>query len=205
MMKRVRWSSQGRSHGMTPNSFIVWRETYSALQHVNLERKSRNSKWWEENLIPQLIQEDPIFLILEGRLTYICQISLWNRKTKAVHGQRGFFIPYAVPWEDPKFAQFSDCNLLSSDFCFSAKKRNKKHCMLRWDILSSHGKPQIPLLWGRRLTHCFSLNHWKWKRKAMHDERSLSSKSWHRQSPLLLIWEGALTQFCHVLLCKRYQ
>ena len=144
MMKRVRWSSQGRSHGMTPNSFIVWRETYSALQHVNLERKSRNSKWWEENLIPQLIQEDPIFLILEGRLTYICQISLWNRKTKAVHGQRGFFIPYAVPWEDPKFAQFSDCDLLSSDFRFSAKKETKSTAC--WGGTSCHPMENLKFL-----------------------------------------------------------
>ena len=32
---------------------------------------------------------------------------------------------------------------------------------MRWDSLSSHGLPHIPLVWGQRLTHCFSLFCWK--------------------------------------------
>ena len=35
---------------------------------------------------------------------------------------------------------------------------------MRWDSLASHGKPQIPLVWGRRLTQFFSLFHWKRKK-----------------------------------------
>jgi len=66
MMKGVRWSSHGWSHGKTPNSFSLGRETYSDLQHVNLQRKSRVNAWWEEHLIPQLPQEDPSVFILIG-------------------------------------------------------------------------------------------------------------------------------------------
>ena len=89
-------------------------------------------------------RKTPTILIWEGRLTRLLMALLWQRRRKAVHGQRGFFIPYAGLWEDPTFPHFSDCNLLSSDFCFSAK-RKKKHLMRRWHSLSSHGEPI--LLW----------------------------------------------------------
>jgi len=66
-----------------------------------------------------------MFLICEGRLTCHFILFLWKRKRRAVHGQRGSFIPYAVPWKDPKFAPFTECSLLISEFRMSVKKKKK--------------------------------------------------------------------------------
>ena len=82
-------------------------------------------------------RKTPTLLIWEGRLTHLLMAPLWQRRRKAVHGQRGFFMPYAVPWKDPPFPQFSGCNLLSSDFCFSDSlacchgNGKEKQCVMR--------------------------------------------------------------------------
>jgi len=91
-----------------------------------------------------------------GRLTHILKVSVWNRKRKAVHGQRGFFIPYAGLWEDPTFLQFSDCNLRNCECCFSAKRTEKTghdevaQLVIPWET-------RISLVGERRLTQFFSL------------------------------------------------
>lgn len=68
----------------------------------------------------------PVFLIWEGRLTQIFILFLWKRQKSSAWSEGIFSSQYAVPWEDPKFPQFCDCNLLSSDFRFSGEKKKKK-------------------------------------------------------------------------------
>ena len=50
-----------------------------------------------------------------------------GKERKAVHGQRGYFIPYTIAWEGPIFSQFIDYNLLSADFHLSAKKEEENN------------------------------------------------------------------------------
>ena len=67
MMRRMRLPSHGCFYVKTPNSFSAGKETYSDLQHANLQRRSSVNAWWEEHLIPQLTKQDPnVFLYGNG-------------------------------------------------------------------------------------------------------------------------------------------
>lgn len=56
----------------------------------------------------------------------------------------------------------------------SLQKRKKKHHMMRWDSLSSHGKPHFPLVQVWRLTQFFCLFLWKEKINAWWGEHLIS-------------------------------
>ena len=149
-MRRVGWWSHGWSHGKTVSSFCVGRETYSVFQHLNLQKKIRKSTWWEEHLIPQLTQQDPNVFIYQGlgdsHIFWKCLSGIEGEKQCMVRGDFSSHT-YTVPWEDPTFPQFSDCNLLRSKLQCSAKKKiQKNHHMMMRDSLSSHGRPHISLL-----------------------------------------------------------
>ena len=141
MMRRVRWSSHGWSHGKTPNSFTVGRETYSDLQRQNLQRKSRNSAWWEEHLIPQLTKQDPnVFLYGNGdspNFSY-CFPGKEREKECMVGGDFSSHVQSLGMTPDSLSLVTAT---YSAPISVSLQKRKKKHLMRRWHSLSSHGKP----------------------------------------------------------------
>lgn len=56
----------------TPYCFGSGKKTHPIFQFVSLEKKEESNTWWEEQFIPQLTQEEPIFnLIWEGALTQV--------------------------------------------------------------------------------------------------------------------------------------
>jgi len=179
------------SHGKTPNSFRVHRERYWDLQHLNLQRKSRNSAWWEKHLILQLTKEDRNgFNLGEETHPYSHTVSL-EKKEKSSVWSEGIFRPIDCPFGGTTNSLSLVTATYSRVNSESLQNRKKNQRMMRWDSLSSHEKPHIALVWGRTLTQFFHLFHWKRKWKAMHDEWNISSHSSHRQSPFTFSLGGS--------------
>ena len=141
VIRRVGWSSHGWSHGKTVSSFCAGRETYSVFQHLNLQRKSRKSVWWEEHLIPQLIQEDPNVFNLGGRDSHIfwkCLSGIEREKQCMV---RGDFSSHMQDFGKTPHSFSLVTTTYGTVNAVSLQKRQKKQGMMRWHSLSSHGKP----------------------------------------------------------------
>ena len=156
-MRRVRWTSHGRSQGKTPIS-LVWGGRLTQIRSTSTCRGKAETVNDERNISSHSSQrERAVISSWERRLTSLFKVFLYERKRKSVHGERGHFSPYVVPWEDPKFLWFREEDSPTSSILFSEKEREK------WRMMRGTFHPTTPigklvfLIWERGLTQLFKL------------------------------------------------